>query len=333
MESQRTRRPHGRAFLLATAVLASSCVDGRSPADVGSLEAVHLTAAPVFVGEVLAAEAAALDRARVTALHGSDGSVLGTVEKPLDPTASEWVIDLSFEVPADQPVPVRLRVELLGPEAVEWSGQTASFEVRGGGGAKEIRQVSLFRGPLDNLTVTRVELSGPDVLLTGETTSLSASLTGGGGGSKTFFESLDGSVATVDGAGRVRAMAAGVVRVVAWAGPASDTVSITVRDLVLPEDDPAIASVGPGLEETAGRITASMGDAAAAGAISDALSRLGAALDIRDGPEAVRAFEAARAAWAGYGAGTDLRLLDAPQLGLIEITLIHAADAIGIAFR
>ncbi|MGB1779529.1 MAG: hypothetical protein ACPHQP_08250, partial [Longimicrobiales bacterium] len=49
------------------------------------------------------------------------------------------------------------------------------------------------------------------------------------------------------------------------------------------------------------------------------------------GFEAVGRFEQAQALWERYGEGTpNLRLLDGPQLGVIEITLIHAAEDLGI---
>jgi hypothetical protein len=50
------------------------------------------------------------------------------------------------------------------------------------------------------------------------------------------------------------------------------------------------------------------------------------------GFEAVGRFEQAEKMWLEYGEGTSLRSLDGPQLWVIAITLMHAADALGIDF-
>lgn len=324
--------PFRRLGMLVAAVSVAACVDGADPIGPAFVDAVHLTAAPVFSAPVLAAEAISLDRIRVTALHASTGSTLATLEQDLDPTASEWVVQLSVDLPTDQTTPLRIQVELASGGAVEWSGRTGRFDVRGGANPSEVRQVALYRGPVDNLDVTGVEVRGPASLIAGQSAALEAGLSGGGGQAQVFWKSLDPGVATVDRTGRMTTIAAGVARIVGLAGPAADTLAITVREVTLPNADEVTRSVSPGLEDAAARVTGSMGDAAGAAAISSALGDLGSALSAGDGVGAVGAFEAARAAWESYGTSTNLRQLDAPLLGAIEITLIHAADALGIAF-
>ena len=52
----------------------------------------------------------------------------------------------------------------------------------------------------------------------------------------------------------------------------------------------------------------------------------------RRGFEAVGRFEDVQDVWEQYGEGTDLRVLDGPQLGVVLLTLMHAADLLGIDF-
>lgn len=324
--------PFRRLGFLAATLAAAACVDGTDPMGPALLDATRLTAAPVFGTPILAAESVALDRVRVVALHAATGATLATLEQDLDPTASEWVLQLSVELPRDQPTPLRLQVELVAGGVVEWSGRTGRFEVRGGATTNQVREVALYRGPVANLDVTGVAVRGPATVVAGQSAVLEADLAGGGGQAQAFWKSLDPAVATVDRAGRMTATAPGIARIVAAAGPAADTLAVTVREVTLPNAEEVARSVAPGLVDAAGRVAGSMGDPAGAAAISSALGDLGAALSAGDGAAAVGAFEAARAAWEGYGASTNLRQLDAPLLGAIEITLIHAADALGIAF-
>ena len=76
----------------------------------------------------------------------------------------------------------------------------------------------------------------------------------------------------------------------------------------------------------------SLADAPAAEELKVAVETLIAEMLAGRGFEAVGRFEEAQALWEGYGEGTNLRFLDGPQLGVIAIALMHAADALGIDF-
>lgn len=324
--------PVRRLGILAAVTLAAACVDGLQPMGPTLVDAVRLSATPVFSAPLLHSEAASLDRMRIVAVRASDGVALATVVQDLDPTASEWVVELSIELPTDRPTALRIQVELEGGGAVEWSGRTAAFEALGGVSAPEVRQVALYRGPVDNLSITGLRVDGPSVVATGQTGRLEAILVGGGSEARVFWASLDPGVVAVDSQGRMSAASEGSARIVATAGPSSDTLAIVVRDATLPTPEEVAERVAPGLEDVATRVTATLGDPAGAAVIATTLGDLAVALSGGDPAEAVRAFEAARAAWAGYGVSSGLRQLDAPLLGLVEIALIHAADALGIAF-
>lgn len=324
-----------RALILAALAGMSACVDGGDPVVPEGLRTVHLAASPVFAATPTAAEAAALTRARVTARDAGTGAIVASVQEDIEPSASEWTLELSIEV--DGAIDIRLQVELASTEGaaetVEWSGETTSFELVASANPVEVREVALYRGPLDNLTVTDLELHGvPSSLLEGESARTQVSVVGGGAGARVYLESLTPSVVTVDGSGRIEALAPGLARIQAVAGPVTKDVTFTVDEVVLPAAAEVEESVAPQMDYTSVEVAGTLGDAAGAAMVATSLSSLGSALSSGDGAGAVRAFEEARAAWESYGAGTSLRILDGPQLSLIELTLILAADALGISF-
>lgn len=320
------RRPT-LSFALAAWLLLASCVDG-DPAGVGVVRPVQLNVVPAFAGAGTAT-ARSFDRARVTARRSGDGMVLGRAEQALDPNAAEWVV--TVEVSLASAVTAHLEVELVASESVEWSGRTGAFTVTPAGDPTTIRRIDLFRGPLANLTVTGLEARGPSRLLRGQSGRVEVALVGGGDGARAFFESSDPSVVSVDGTGKIEGIVEGGAHVVVRAGPLADTLHVSVREVVLPEPDHIARAVGPGLDFTTD-VTAILGDADGAAAVATALADLSSALSGRDGAGAVRALDAAISAWSTYGVASGTRALDAPVLGLIEIALIHAADALGVPF-
>ena len=314
---------------------ASACVDGRDPLDVETVRSVQLAVAPVFAVAPSAAEAGALTRARVTAMDASTGLSLASTQQDVDPSADHWSLTLTLDAATGVPLSIRIQTELASvsgaTESVEWSGRTDAFTVVGGV-PTEIRSVALFRGPLANLDVTGVNIeNAPNSVLEGESVQLQASAEGPPG-AHVFFRSEDPLVAVVDPEGRVQTLSAGTARIVAEAGPASAAVSFAVEDVVVPDAGELDGAISPQVDFTASAVVSTMEDPAAAAAISSSFAALEAALQAGDGAGAVQGFQSAVAAWEQYGAGTALRSLDAPQLGVIELTLIAVADALGIDF-
>ncbi len=331
-------RPAGRLlFIAVVAAFLSSCVDGGNPTAIDLPQTVQLSVAPVFAVAASAAEAGALTRARVTARDAVSGTELASVQQDIDPNANEWTLELTLELTSDQQLSVILTTELAslsqdGAETVEWSGRTAAFQVVATAEPRVLREIALYRGPLENLDVTAVTVSlGATSLLEGESAWITTTVQGGVEGTKVYYEALDPGVATIDALGQVTAHVPGTARVAAIVGPAADTLSFTVNEVVLPEPDEIEGAVTPQVDYAAQEIVGSLEDAAGAVAIGTSLTNLGAALSSGDGAASVAAFGDARAAWESYGDPV-LRILDGPQLSLIEITLIHAADALGIAF-
>lgn len=329
----RTTRKAGFLIVVAALLGVSGCVDGRDPTAPDLVRSVRLAVSPVFSVVHTAAEVAGLTHAHVTALDASGGGVLASIDAALDPNLDQWTLDLVLEVTPGVAVNVELQVELSSSDGtVEWSGKSARFAVQAGTGPLVIREIAMFRGPLANLDVTALKINGaPTSLLEGETGQLRVEVSGGGPGTRVFFRSLDPTVASVDATGHVEALAPGTARIEAQAGPASAQVSFSVEKVVVPDAGEIEASVSPMLDYAEG-VVGSMGDPAGAAAVSASLGSLGAALASGNGASAVRAFNDAVTAWANYGAGTSLRVLDGPQLSLVELSLIVAADALGIPF-
>lgn len=327
------RHQAGRTlFWLAVTTLVASCVDGSSPVDVATVHAVQVAAAPVFAVAPTGAEAAAITHARLTALNAS-GDVLEVVDQDLDPTADEWSFTLELELTERQSMSVTLEIELGSGGEVDWSGRSSPISVSPGVAPQVVADLPIYRGPLADLDVTRVTATAATSLFEGQSTQVEVTLEGAGEGARAYFQSLDPAVATVDGAGTVQTHSGGTARIVALAGPAADTISIAVQHLNLPPGDSLQTVVTPQVEYAADVVGAGMGDAAGAKAITQALGQLNTALSAGTPSDVVNGFQAAVAAWSAYGEGTDLRVLDGPQLGVVELTLIQTADALGIPFE
>lgn len=327
---------------LATAALAAwlaGCVDGMDPKSLDLVESVAVQAAVVFSSAPTASELGSLSRARVTALHAVTDAPVGTAVHDLDPAADEWVLEVTIDIVTGESIPVRLQVELIsvddqGLELVQWSGETPPIEVRTDTELREIRLVSLFRGPLDNLSVTKISLTAPDGVPFGRPATLTSAIEGGGPGALAFYRSLDPDIADVHPlGGLVETADTGTARLVAEAGPVADTVSFFVVSPPEPEDAEEVGVAAGSVEDTGERIVQGMEDAEAAANITLTLESLSAVLVSGDVMAAIRAFRAAVEALAAYGADSaELRYQDGPQLSLIHLSLIHVADALGVPF-
>ncbi len=123
--------------------------------------------------------------------------------------------------------------------------------------------------------------------------------------------------------------------IIARAGQEADTLNLTVGEVNLPAAEVLQASLVTQSDYvTDDLFIASLEDSSAAGEIRGALQRLTTEMLAGRGFEAVGRFEEAQALWEEYGdeEGTNLRFRDGPQLGVFYITLVHAADVLGIDF-
>ena len=63
---------------------------------------------------------------------------------------------------------------------------------------RQVRPVTIYRGPTDNLSSISIALEAPTEMTFGETARVGAAITGGGPEKVPFFESLDPDIALVD---------------------------------------------------------------------------------------------------------------------------------------
>lgn len=318
--------------------LASACDAGSDL--VGVRVPVPLAVVPVFAVAPTAEEVAVLDLLRVTLRSARDSSVVKTQVLNIDPDSAEWSIEMTVEVPAGQgpSLSFYLETELAdtdGPlESVEWSGRTQAFPLQSPDRPLELRQVNLYRGPLANLGLTRVTFSRASLgLVEGATSSLQWLTQGDTAGTVLYLAVGNTGVATVDRSGLLQTQGIGATKVFVYGGTVQDSLLLEVAGIYLPPSIEVTSTIQPQLDYVLSDLFIStFHDPAAAETLRAPITEVSSALQARDGPVVVEAFEATKAAWKAYGSGTPLRYTDGPQLGVLELTLIRVAAALRTAF-
>lgn len=324
--------------MAAALMLLSACVNGDGPTGVGVPRPVTIAVVPRFALEPAPAVVAALDRARLTLTNTANDSVLIAMDVPIDPSQAEWTFEMTLQLPSDQVLALRLDIELIDAdpaiEVVEFAGRTF-FQAKASFEPLEIREINLGRGPLANLSLTSLSVSGArSRLQEGATDLLAVDTVGAGSGQILFFQSTNSDIATVDSVGNIAALIPGSTLIIASGGRVADTLSLIVGQVVLPSPQALQARLVPQIDYvTDDFFLSTLSDRAAALEVSGAIEVLLQEMLAGRGFEAVGRFEEAEALWEAYGAGTNLQFLEGPQIGVITITLMHAADALGIDFR
>jgi hypothetical protein len=326
-----------RLAVAAAVVGFAACVDGEAPTGVGEPRVVSVRAVPSFAVEPAAAVVEGLDRARVRLIDTETDSVVALAELAIAPSESEWVFDFQLELMDDEVRNVRIDAELIdeGPvgEIVEFAGRS-SFQLRSSFEAERRRLLQMGRGPLANLALTGLDASGArSRVQEGASDRLVVTLSGTAPGQRVFFESSDPTIATIDSVGNIRALAPGDARVITAAGLFADTLDLRVGRVTLPPTPSLEGRLGAVTEYVTGELfLSSFSDPVAAQGLREGIDALTVELFARRGFEAVGRFEDVQETWEQYGEGTELGLLDGPQLGVVLVTLIHAADLLGVDF-
>ncbi|HUH12505.1 MAG TPA: hypothetical protein VMK65_05325, partial [Longimicrobiales bacterium] len=301
----RLRRPWrarmGALTLAAGALALAACMDatGVPPAPGGS---VPLGIAPRF-NHGVGMNARAVDRVRVSVTEEGSDTPRGSLLEALDPDAPAWSLTVRVERPQTPAIRLVIAIELLhtdgATEVVEWSGRSAPIQL-GLDQTLESAVVDLFPGPLANLGVESLAIVAPEGPVTeGDTVRLAFDVRGGGSGVRVILVSLDPDVAGVEADGAIVARTGGSARLVAQAGPRSDTLLLAVGHWPLAEAGPVTAFL-PAAADAEQRLVASLADRGRGAPIAAALAELVARLGERRGALAAEALRAASAAVAAY---------------------------------
>lgn len=225
--------PHFPA-ILALALLVGSCIGTDSPTGVGEHQArLNLPIQPALIPSPADAGAAPINRIRARAVRVSNNQVLGETTVTVDPSAAEWTIVLTAQMPGGQPVDARVFVWLInatgGTESVQFSGMAGPLTLTPGQTANPA-DIDIVRGPIANLFVTGVGIdSAPDTLLEGATTPLTATATTTDTLPPQVYWTVIDSLSLTAAGSSVTGLLPGVARVIASAGAYADTASIVVR--------------------------------------------------------------------------------------------------------
>ena len=326
-----------RLRLGAMALAVAGCVQVDGPAAVSAPRTVTLAALPKFSVPPSASVVSALDMVRLQLIDTETDSVVASLEQAIDPRDVEWAFEVTLELLEDQVLKLRLDVELIDRDpvvdVVEFAGRT-SFDVKASFEPTEIREVSLGRGPLENLSLTDLRMRNPRPRIQeGGSEALVIDTVGAQPGQIVYYESTDSAVASVDTVGQVKALAPGNALIIAYAGQLADTLNLTVGRVDLPATNVLQSRLIPQSDYVADDLfLSSLADAGAANELREGLESLVSEMLAGRGFDAVGRFEQVEKMWLEYGEGTSLRSLDGPQLWVIAITLMHAADALGIDF-
>ena len=215
------------------ACVAYACTDDSGP--LGSGRAVALDVRPSFQIDPALFPSAAVDRIRLAASDASTGQAVGTSDVQVSPTAAQWTLSLGIDLEDAPSRDVVVDVELLAGDVVQWSGRVGPITVLAGA-ISPAQDVSLYRGPLDNLDVVSLAVAGAPAWITvGATAVLVANPTLVAGSDVTpsvYWASTDPAVATVSAEGlvaTVTGVAAGTTRIVTATGALSNELDLEVH--------------------------------------------------------------------------------------------------------
>jgi len=214
--------------LLLTLGLFLSCTDGEGPV---SFQAAGIVASiqiqPVIPTALLtsAAEAKPINLIRVTVTTSPGGQQVAQHDFNVEPTATEWALPIEIPISDDPSVRYVLTIELInvqgGQEEVQWSARTEPLRVTPGGTNSNVRRVEVTRGPVENLSVVSLTLTGPESVLQGDGFEIDAQVqvNDNSGAPTIFFTSLTPDIAGIDDNGDGVALSPGAARIQAVAGP------------------------------------------------------------------------------------------------------------------
>ncbi|MDX1493109.1 MAG: Ig-like domain-containing protein, partial [Longimicrobiales bacterium] len=228
---------------LAMVLLAGSCVSSDSSTGVGDAASpAEILVQPAVIPSAADASALPINRIRAVTARWPSNVVLNDTTFAVDPAARQWEITMRVRL-LESPVKARVFLHLInddgsGGQATQYSGVTDTLTLRRNR-TTEPADVPLVRGPLANLFVTAVQITGPSTLVVSKSVALTADVTVSGSAEPTlYWTSLDESLLTIDGS-TATGVAVGLVDVVATAGAVSDTATIEV--VVPPVDSVAVA--------------------------------------------------------------------------------------------
>jgi uncharacterized repeat protein (TIGR01451 family) len=246
--------------LLLTVGLFLSCTDGDGPV---SFEAAGLTTVlqiqPVFPKALLSSadEAKPINLIRVTVKTDPGGTVVNTQEFKVSPNAASWEVPVEIPLSDNPDIRFVITIELVNSEngvnETQWSAQTAPLTVTAGA-TPQVREIEVVRGPVENLEVLSLTITGPGSLLQGEEFQLKATVqTSGRAAAPTvFWSSLTPEVASLAGDGSGRALAPGVARLAAVAGPVTATHEFEIigvaSDIIVTPETTRLTQLGQSAE-------------------------------------------------------------------------------------
>lgn len=227
------------------------------PTDLDGPGRAALAVQPVFSANAQLSDGAPINliSIKVFATPG-DVEVASTIVT-VDPDQTEWALTIDFPLSTDPATRYYLELELInetgGVRTVEWSARTTPMAVAASA-PSEIIQVEVVRGPLGNLAVTGLSLTGPETVAELDSFVVTANVTVSDPAAAValFWSSLDPEIATVGSDGTGRALKAGTARIQAEAGTVVAVHTLTVlgtpSGVVVTPESARLTAVGEQIE-------------------------------------------------------------------------------------
>jgi len=327
-----------RFVAAAVALSLASCIDGNGGTGVPTPRTITVSGEAVFAVGPVDETLSSVDRASLVLYDDAADTVMLTVEQEFDPAIDELEFSTVLQLLEGQTLDVRLEAALLDDDApvgedVVFSGEETG-RIPPTGGSVSIRVV-LGRGPAANLLLTSLEITSDDEVSVqeGATRFIEFDTVGAAPGQRIFFESTEPGVAVVDDGGSVRALTPGFALVVVSGGRVADTLSLTVGEVTLPDEAELRRTLLPQFDYVVSDVFLNtLSDVPSRQELREAYRALIDEMLAGRGSESVGRFEVAESLWEGYGTDSGVRDADGAQVGVLALTLIYAADVLGIDF-
>lgn len=225
LTAPRFRRVAATSLLALGTLIYAGCTEGVDVSDIAR-DKVAVPIRAYYAGPAAALNGvSAINRIRITVKVEPSGPTFGPFVFDVA-DAPEWT--LPVELPLTGAANVTVLAELMTGDVTEFSGRIGPIRVTPGVAPTPAPPLPVFPGPPSNLDITSLTVTGAAPVIEGGSIQLTANVVGTTT-ARVTWASLDPTLATVSPTGMVTTLLPGTARIIATAGPKTDTVRISIN--------------------------------------------------------------------------------------------------------